>query len=101
MPRFKKKLTPEEELEQMEESEDKPKKEIIKKEGEELTIEDLPGIGPKGAQKLREAGYVDLMSIAAASAVLRADVSASAVCRATASCAARVSASCPFSTASA
>ena len=30
-------------------------------------IEDLPGIGPKGAEKLREAGYDNLMSIAAAS----------------------------------
>lgn len=39
-----------------------------KKDADELTIEDLPGIGPKGAQKLREAGYVELMSIAAASA---------------------------------
>lgn len=35
---------------------------------EMISIEDLPGIGPKGAQKLREAGYEDLMSIAAASA---------------------------------
>jgi len=34
---------------------------------EELSIEDLPGIGPKGAQKLREAGYEDIMSIAAVS----------------------------------
>ncbi len=34
----------------------------------ETTIEDLPGVGPKAAEKLREAGYVDLMSIAAASA---------------------------------
>jgi DNA repair protein RadA len=66
MPRFKKKPTPEEELQQMEDADPKEKKE--RKLGEELTIEDLPGIGPKGAQKLREAGYVDLMSIAAASA---------------------------------
>src|SRR3989338_689640 len=35
---------------------------------EAISIEDLPGIGPKGAEKLREAGYEDLMSIAAASA---------------------------------
>lgn len=35
---------------------------------EELTLEDLPGVGPKGAQKLRDAGYEDLMAIAAASA---------------------------------
>lgn len=34
---------------------------------EAFTLEDLPGIGPKGAQKLREAGYEDLMAIAAAS----------------------------------
>ena len=34
---------------------------------EEISIEDLPGIGPKGAEKLKEAGYEDLMSIAAAS----------------------------------
>lgn len=35
--------------------------------GEEFSVEDLPGIGPKGAQKLREAGYTDLMTIATAS----------------------------------
>ena len=35
---------------------------------EEFKLEDLPGVGPKGAQKLRDAGYVDLISIAAASA---------------------------------
>ena len=33
----------------------------------ELTVEDLPGVGPKGAQKLKDAGYEDLMSIAASS----------------------------------
>jgi len=65
MPRYKK-PTPEEELAQMEEEEIVEKK--PKKAGEELTVEDLPGIGPKGAQKLREAGYVELMAIAAASA---------------------------------
>lgn len=32
-----------------------------------LTIDDLPGVGPKGAEKLREAGYTELMNIAAAS----------------------------------
>ncbi len=31
-------------------------------------IEDLPGVGEKTAEKLRDAGYTDLMSIAAASA---------------------------------
>jgi DNA repair protein RadA len=68
MPRFKKKPTPEEELAQMEEQvEEVEVEKPQKKSGEELTIEDLPGIGPKGAQKLREAGYVELVSIAAAS----------------------------------
>lgn len=32
-----------------------------------MSLEDLPGIGPRTAEKLREVGYVDLMSIAAAS----------------------------------
>ncbi len=68
MPRFKKKPTPEEELAQMEEAEVEVAEPTEKKDTDELTIEDLPGIGPKGAQKLREAGYVELMSIAAASA---------------------------------
>jgi len=68
MPRFKKQ-TPEEELEQLEaeEVEEKPK-ERPKKSQDELTLEDLPGVGPKGAQRLREAGYTELISIAAASA---------------------------------
>ncbi len=39
-----------------------------KSESGEVTLEDLPGVGPKGAEKLREAGYTDLMAIAAASA---------------------------------
>ncbi len=34
----------------------------------EIDIEDLPGIGPKTAEKLKEAGFCDLMSIATASA---------------------------------
>jgi DNA repair protein RadA len=33
----------------------------------EMKIEELPGIGPKGAEKLKESGYDSLMSIAAAS----------------------------------
>jgi DNA repair protein RadA len=44
--------------------------EAVKKkaaEGKEVTLEDLPGVGPKAAEKLREAGYTDLMSIAASS----------------------------------
>ncbi|MBI4895117.1 MAG: DNA repair and recombination protein RadA [Candidatus Aenigmarchaeota archaeon] len=41
--------------------------EKVKKSAEEATLEDLPGVGPKAAEKLREAGYNDLISIAAAS----------------------------------
>jgi len=33
----------------------------------EITLEDLPGVGDKTAEKLREAGFYDVMSIAAAS----------------------------------
>ncbi len=63
---FKKKKTVEEELAELSEgAEEMPKTEG--KDAEELTIEDLPGIGPKGAERLRSAGYTDLISIAAAS----------------------------------
>ncbi|MCX6815347.1 MAG: DNA repair and recombination protein RadA [Candidatus Aenigmarchaeota archaeon] len=51
----------------MEEGEVVEKKEVVKKNPDELTLEDLPGVGPKGAQKLKDAGYVELISIAAAS----------------------------------
>lgn len=44
------------------------------KAGEGMTVEDLPGVGPKGAQKLKQAGYEDLMSIATASAGTLASV---------------------------
>lgn len=37
------------------------------KEKKQVTIEDLPGVGPTTAQKLIEFGYTDLMSIATAS----------------------------------
>ena len=40
-------------------------KENIKEE--ENNLEDLPGIGPKGVEKLKESGYEDIESIAAAS----------------------------------
>jgi DNA repair protein RadA len=43
------------------------KKKVIKKEGDKMTIEDLPGVGSATAEKLREVGYDDLMSIAVAS----------------------------------
>ena len=68
MARFKKKLTPEEELEKMEQEDTKTKEPSEKKSADELTLEDLPGIGPKGAEKLKEAGYTEMISIAAASA---------------------------------
>jgi len=34
---------------------------------EEFDLESLPGVGPKAAEKLKNAGYIDLMSIATAS----------------------------------
>ncbi len=67
MPRFKKKLSVEEELEKLQGAAE-PEAPKEKKDIDELTIEDLPGIGPKCAQKLRDAGYAELISIAAASA---------------------------------
>jgi DNA repair protein RadA len=65
MPKKTKEIV-EEIVEELEETLEKDKKE--KKKDEEMTIEDLPGIGPKGAQKLREMGYTEIISIAAASA---------------------------------
>jgi len=53
----------EEEIQEEDEEENKEDK-----TEEESTIENLPGVGPKGSKKLRSAGYNDLMSIAAASA---------------------------------
>jgi DNA repair protein RadA len=38
-----------------------------KEEKKEFTIEDLPGVGPTTAEKLKESGYDNLMSIATAS----------------------------------
>ena len=37
-------------------------------------IEDLPGVGPKTIDKLREAGFNDLMSIAVSSPATLADI---------------------------
>lgn len=67
MPRKKEDI---EEEEQIEKEAEQAEAEIKKKAeaGKEITLEDLPGVGPKAAEKLREAGYADLMSIAASSA---------------------------------
>lgn len=67
MARFKKKPTVEEEMKALQGAAE-PEAPKEKKDLDELTLEDLPGIGPKGAQKLREAGYNELISVAAASA---------------------------------
>jgi DNA repair protein RadA len=40
----------------------------------EINMEDLPGVGPATAEKLREAGYVELMALAVASPKTLADV---------------------------
>ena len=63
---FKKKKTTEEELQELQGAAEAAEP-VEKKDPEDLTMEDLPGIGPKGAQKLKEAGYAELISVAAAS----------------------------------
>lgn len=63
---FKKKKTTEEEMEELQGAAEAVEP-VEKKDPEDLTMEDLPGIGPKGAQKLKEAGYAELISVAAAS----------------------------------
>jgi len=45
-----------------------------KEKKEEFTLEDLPGVGPATAEKLREAGYTGLMEIAVAAPSDLADV---------------------------
>ena len=52
---------------QTEEQETETFVEPIQEQNEEQDIEDLPGIGPKTAEKLKEAGYGGLMNIATAS----------------------------------
>ena len=63
---FKKKKTTEEEMQELQGAAEAAEP-VEKKNPEDLTMEDLPGIGPKGAQKLKEAGYSELISVAAAS----------------------------------
>src|SRR3989338_2663907 len=64
---FKKKKTTEEEMEGLQ-GDAEPQEPVVKKDPSEITLEDLPGMGKKGAQKLKEAGYTELISVAAASA---------------------------------
>ncbi len=47
--------------------EEKPVQKSKKSEKNEMVIEDLPGVGAATADKLKEVGYTDLMSIAVAS----------------------------------
>ncbi len=42
-------------------------------------IDNLPGVGPATAEKLREAGYTDIMSIAVASPKELSDAASSSV----------------------
>ena len=51
-----------------------PVKEVSEIDKEEAKLEDLPGIGPVTIDKLKEAGFEDVMSIAVASAGVLADV---------------------------
>ncbi|MDV3104670.1 DNA repair and recombination protein RadA [Thermococcus waiotapuensis] len=59
------------ELEEFEEfevdEEEEPKEETSKSPGKITTLEDLPGVGPATAEKLREAGYDTIEAIAVAS----------------------------------
>ena len=41
-----------------------PEEILMADEEEELTVEELPGVGPATAEKLRDAGYDDMLSIA-------------------------------------
>jgi len=65
-----------EKLEKMEELQSQDEiKEEVKEEKKELTIFDIPGVGAATADKLNDAGYNDLMSIAVASPAQLVDAS--------------------------
>lgn len=51
-----------------------PKEEKSKNQDKEITIYDLPGVGPATAEKLESAGYSDVMSIAVASPTELAEI---------------------------
>ncbi|MEM4396664.1 MAG: DNA repair and recombination protein RadA [Candidatus Woesearchaeota archaeon] len=51
-----------------------PKEEKSKTQDKEITIYDLPGVGPATAEKLESAGYSDVMSIAVASPTELAEI---------------------------
>jgi len=57
----------EEELEIKEEKQEEPVEEVELESKKEITIYDIPGVGAATADKLNDAGYNDLMSIAVAS----------------------------------
>ena len=63
-----------EEMEE-EEKEEKEEKKTKKKGDKELSLIDLPGIGPAVAAKLEGAGIFDLMSLAVASPAVISDIS--------------------------
>ncbi len=61
---------PEEKAKQKKESDEIKEKEKVAT----MKIEDLPGVGPATVEKLKEAGYLDLMSLAAAPSRELADI---------------------------
>src|SRR4030043_674234 len=58
-----------------EDEEEKEEKKVKKKGDKELTLLDLPGIGPAVAAKLENAGIFDLMSLAVSSPAVISDAS--------------------------
>ncbi|HPD81505.1 MAG TPA: DNA repair and recombination protein RadA [Candidatus Pacearchaeota archaeon] len=64
-----------EDIEEEKEVEGKEEKKSKKKGDKELTLIDLPGIGPAVAAKLEGAGIFDLMSLAVASPAVISDIS--------------------------
>ena len=46
---------------------------VIDVDEEQATIEDLPGVGPATAEKLREAGFEELLAIAVMSPIVLAE----------------------------
>ena len=53
---------------------------IDAEEEPEMTVEDLPGVGPATAEKLREAGYNELLAIAVMTPKSLADSADNSLC---------------------